>query len=52
MEEKQILFNDIARRAAAEYDMKGYALMFIAKEKRSPISGRLFGCNELRGGSQ
>ncbi len=29
MEEKQILFNDVARRAVAEYDMKGYPLMFI-----------------------
>jgi Ser/Thr protein kinase RdoA (MazF antagonist) len=29
MEEKQILFNDVARRALAEYDLKGYTLMFI-----------------------
>jgi Ser/Thr protein kinase RdoA (MazF antagonist) len=29
MEEKQILFNDVARRAVAEYDMKGYTLLFI-----------------------
>jgi hypothetical protein len=29
MEEKQILFNDVDRQAAAEYDMKGHTLMFI-----------------------
>lgn len=29
MEEKQILFNDVARRAMAEYDLQGYTLMFI-----------------------
>ncbi|NOR83251.1 MAG: hypothetical protein GQ526_07130 [Ardenticatenales bacterium] len=29
MEEKQILFNDVAGRAVAEYGIKGYRLKFI-----------------------
>ena len=29
MEEYQILFNDVARHAVAEYNLKGYSLTFI-----------------------
>ena len=29
MEEKQILFDDVANRAVAEYNIKSYTLMFI-----------------------